>query len=286
MDEILNEVTVFVPDLVVRVTKNLIGAPWTMRVHLKDVGHRRDIVTDFDVLTEEHLRAALHDRFPSIGFVGEEQGSAGQSELHWVVDPIDGTSNFVAGYPHFATSVALVRGSEAIYGCVYDPSLGELFHGARGRGAYLGDTPLRPLRAQPLDELLLAIGLGNDDDRANLMIGLLSRLRKRVQGFRNTGCASLDLAYVAAGRFGCFAHPYLKPWDCNAGVLIVQEAGGRAEEIKELRTPQTRALAVGHSAIVRPVVKAMKSVLAADGECRVPIAGRRGLSSHIGTLEP
>lgn len=265
MEDVLTEVAAFVPDLVVRATRNLIGPPEALAVHVKNPGYRRDLVTDLDVRTEQHLRTALHERFPAIGFIGEEEGGAAGTGLNWVVDPIDGTANYVAGYPRFATSVALVRRSEVVYGCIYDPSLGELFHAARGRGAHLGDQPLRPLRAQPLDEVLCAVGLGNDDDRARLMIDVLSRLRKRFQGIRNTGCASLDLAYVAAGRFGCFLHPYLKPWDCDAGLLIVEEAGGRAEEIEELRTPQTRALAVGHAAVVEPVVKELKSVLTADG---------------------
>ncbi|MBN9213751.1 MAG: inositol monophosphatase [Microbacterium sp. SCN 70-200] len=191
-----------------------------------------DIVTDADREVEQLIRARLAEARPEDGFLGEESGAErGSSEVTWVVDPIDGTVNYAYGIPHYAVSIAAVTGEPtpeewtAQVGVVFTPMLGELFRAARGSGAWLGDQRLAVSTVTDAGALL-ATGFGYDPATH---AGDLERVRKVMpiaRDLRRAGAASLDLAYVAAGRLDGYFERGLHPWDHAAGALLVSEAGG------------------------------------------------------------
>ena len=191
-----------------------------------------DIVTEADREVERLIRDRLETERPGDGFYGEETGAeAGTSGLTWVVDPIDGTVNYLYGIPHYAVSIALVSGEpvasqwEQQVGVVFNPATGELFHATRGGGAWLGDQRLAV--GEPTEAgALVATGFGYDPATHD---GDFARLRKVMpfaRDIRRAGAASLDLAYVAAGRLDGYFERGLHPWDHAAGGLLVLEAGG------------------------------------------------------------
>jgi len=191
-----------------------------------------DIVTEADREVEALIRARLSAARPGDGFLGEETGAErGATEVTWVVDPIDGTVNYAYGIPHYAVSIAAVTGEPvpdswtAEVGVVYDPAVGELFHAVRGGGAWLADRRLVVSSPSPAGALL-ATGFGYDPATH---AGDLERVRKVMplaRDLRRAGAASLDLAYVAAGRLDGYFERGLQPWDHAAGGLMVTEAGG------------------------------------------------------------
>jgi myo-inositol-1(or 4)-monophosphatase len=187
-----------------------------------------DLVTDADRASEEALLAFLRERHPTHAILAEESGaSAGTNSLRWLVDPLDGTTNYSHRVPHFCVSVAVEGPGGILAGAVYDPMLDELFSAARGEGATLNGRPLRASAVASLDKALLCTGFPYDvRERPDGPVGLFNRFILRAQGMRRTGSAAMDLAYVAAGRFDGFFEFGLKPWDIAAGSLLVEEAGG------------------------------------------------------------
>lgn len=228
---------------------------------LKKGDHRRDFYTVLDRKAEAFLRDELKPRFERIGFLGEEFNpeAAKLGDVYWVMDALDGTLNMSKRMPHFAISIALVYRDYTLYGCIYDPSMRELFSCRRGRGVYLGDIKLPQLGPTTLAEELVSMGHGYDDAKARVAMRVAEDLQGRVRGVRQTGCASLDLAYVAAARFGAFFHPYLKRWDRSAGELMAVEVGARVDAITELATHNTQALVVSnpwiHDEVCKPFEK-------------------------------
>ncbi len=193
-----------------------------------------DFVSAADLKAERVLREELGRARPGFGFLLEETGVVAGDDPHhrWIVDPLDGTTNFLHGLPHFAISIALERADEIVAGVVYDPIKDELFWAERGVGAYLNDRRLRVSSRRRLDEALLATGIpfrGHGDRRSYL--AQLDAAMEATAGVRRFGAASLDLAYVAAGRYDGFWESHLSPWDIAAGVLLVREAGGYVSEI-------------------------------------------------------
>ena len=191
-----------------------------------------DIVTEADRETDRFIRDALAAARPDDGFFGEESGAeVGSSGLTWIVDPIDGTVNFLYGIPHYAVSIAVVEGEpdplrwKALAGAVVNPASGELFTATEGGGAFLGEQSIRV--APPVDLSLALVGTGfayASDVRAEqgaLVAGLLSQVRD----VRRLGTASLDLCFVACGRLNAYFERTLSPWDHAAGALIAREAG-------------------------------------------------------------
>ena len=189
-----------------------------------------DFVSAADLRAEKILREELGRARPGYGFLMEESGrreATDPSGRCWVADPLDGTTNFLHGLPHFAVSIALQEGSEILAGVVYDPIKEDLFYAEKGGGAFLNDRRMRVSSRRALDSALIATGLpfkGRDQD--SCLSAELEAVMSETAGVRRWGAAALDLAYVAAGRYDGFWERGLAPWDTAAGLLLVREAGG------------------------------------------------------------
>ncbi len=192
-----------------------------------------DIVTEADREVEQLIRARLLVARPDDGFLGEESDpQPAASGLTWVVDPIDGTVNYACGIPFYAVSIAVVEGEAntddwtALAGAVFNPAIGELFTAARGAGAHLGGARLQVNRSANAAGALLATGFGYDPKTHAPQLERIARAMPLARDLRRLGAASLDLAYVAAGRLDGYFEKGLQPWDHAAGALLVSEAGG------------------------------------------------------------
>ena len=191
-----------------------------------------DLVTAADRASETLIRRRIREQFPSHDVLGEEQGLNDQgSDYRWYVDPLDGTTNFAHGYPVFCVSLALEHRSAAsasrIAAVVYDPTRDELFTAEKGRGAHLNGEPVHVSKAAHLHDCLVATGFPSRKRHKNPNIHFYHQITLRTHGVRRAGSAALDLCMVACGRFDGFWEFNLNPWDTAAGVLIVEEAGGR-----------------------------------------------------------
>jgi myo-inositol-1(or 4)-monophosphatase len=204
-----------------------------------------NFVTKADKRAEEMLHDDLTKARPGYGFVGEEGGNRdGADKSHtWIVDPLDGTTNFLHGIPHFAISIGLQREGVVIAGLIYNPANDDLFIAERGKGAFLNDARLRVAGRRQLNECVIACGLphiGRGDHA--LSRDEMTELQPRVAGLRRFGSAALDMAYIAAGRFDGYWERNLQPWDLAAGTIIVREAGGIVSGL----TGDDDALKTGH----------------------------------------
>lgn len=188
---------------------------------------KNDVVSEADRAAEATIRAELDARFPQYGFVGEEGGSHGRGDIRWIVDPLDGTLNFVQGFPHWCVSVALWDAEGPVVGCVLDPLREDCFLALRGLGATWNGKPMRVSMQAGLDGAFLATGFAFQlGERWPAFNAALGRVFPRAKGIRRAGSAALDLAHVACGIFDGYFELGLKPWDIAAGALLVQEAGG------------------------------------------------------------
>jgi myo-inositol-1(or 4)-monophosphatase len=198
-----------------------------LQVSIKGPG---DFVSAADRRAEQILREELSRARPGFAFLLEESGAIGGEETdhRWIVDPLDGTTNFLHAMPHFAISIALERRGELVAGVVYDPIKDEMFCAEKGAGAYLNDRRLRVSRRSELSSCLIGTGIPVLDwpGRAKGFLPQLERISDHVAGIRRLGTASLDLAYVASGRLDGFWEYGLKPWDMAAGIVLIREAGG------------------------------------------------------------
>ena len=196
----------------------------------KEVSYKESssLVTDVDPLAERYIRDALAKEFPDVGFLGEELGgTGGNGGLRWIVDPIDGTRNYVANLPHFAISAALADGPEVLLGVTYDPMRDEAFHAVKGQGAFLNGSPLSITKHISVAESILGIDIGGMDKKALEAFKLIEALWPGLQSVRIMGSATLGLGYAAAGRLDIYFHHTMGPWDLAAGLLLVREAGGQ-----------------------------------------------------------
>ncbi|NIY80149.1 inositol monophosphatase [Celeribacter sp. HF31] len=193
-----------------------------------------DFVSKADIRAEEIIRDMLMEARPNYGWTGEESKSVEGKDptRRWIVDPLDGTTNFLHGLPHWAVSIALEHKGEIVSGVVFDPAKGELFWAEKGNGAWMNDTRIRVSGRTKMIESIFATGLPFGG-RADLPETLrdLARLLPATAGVRRWGSAALDLAYVAAGRYDGFWERRLNAWDMAAGVLLVKEAGGFVEAL-------------------------------------------------------
>lgn len=212
-----------------------------------------DFVSAADIRAEQELRKALSRDRPEYGFLMEEssaQAPRGDCERRWIVDPLDGTTNFLHGLPHFAISIALEERGEILAGLIYDPLKDETFYAEKGIGAYLNDRRIRVSSRSRMEECLIATGTpykGHGD--GPVFLAEMDAVMQATAGIRRWGTASLDLAYVAAGRLDGFWERDLSPWDIAAGIIIVREAGGFVTQIDG-----------------RPIRSDSPSILAANGE--------------------
>jgi len=188
---------------------------------------KNDYVSDADRASEAAIRAELDRRFPQYSFLGEETGSFGENDRLWIVDPLDGTLNFVQGFPHWCVSVALWDAQGPVIGCVWDPLREDLFVATRGEGATWNGQPMSISSQVGLDGAFLATGFAYQlGERFQIYNRALETAFYRAKGIRRAGSAALDLSHVAAGIYDGFFEMGLQKWDMAAGVLLVQEAGG------------------------------------------------------------
>lgn len=186
-----------------------------------------DFVTEVDRAAEAAIIEVLHDAYPQHAILAEESGESGESEFQWIIDPLDGTTNFIHGFPQYAISIALARNGTLEQAVVYDPTRNELFAASKGSGAYLNDRRIRVSKRIRLSESLLGTGFPyREFDRIDAYLGAFRELSQKAAGIRRPGAAALDLAYVACGRLDGFWEMGLQPWDMAAGALLIQEAGG------------------------------------------------------------
>lgn len=190
-----------------------------------------DFVTEVDQAAEQAIIDVLHQAYPDHAFLCEESGASAnlndQNEFVWIIDPLDGTTNFIHGFPQYCVSIALQHRGQITQAVVYDPTRNDLFTATKGAGAYLNDKRLRVSKRDRLADGLIGTGFPyRDMERLEQYIDMFRIMAQRCAGLRRPGAAALDLAYVAAGRLDGFFEKGLKPWDMAAGALLVTEAGG------------------------------------------------------------
>ncbi|MBV8649651.1 inositol monophosphatase family protein [Paludibacterium sp.] len=198
----------------------------TIRVERKK---HNDFVSEVDRAAEETIIETILEAYPKHGILAEESGAkgVGQAEYEWIIDPIDGTTNFIHGHTQYAVSIALAHKGQIQQGVVYDPNRNDLFTASRGVGAFLNDRRIRVSKRTNLNECVIATGFPVvDQSYIDTYLGMLKDVIARTAGVRREGAAALDLCNVACGRVDGFWEFNLKPWDIAAGSLIIQEAGG------------------------------------------------------------
>ena len=190
-----------------------------------------NLVTEADLKSEAIIKKAIRKRYPNHTILAEESGLEERGDIRWVIDPLDGTTNFAHGLPWFCTSLALEVEGEIVLGIVYNPVLKECFSAIKEKGAFLNQKPIRVSQTKELGKALLATGFPYDIQQNPEPV--MTRFRNMImhaRGVRRAGSAALDLCYIACGRFDGFWEERLHPWDTAAGMLIVQEAGGRVSD--------------------------------------------------------
>jgi len=208
-------------------TGSLVREHGTLTVDAKGFG---DYVTQMDLLVQATLVERLHNAFPNAKFFGEEENARDdiRTGLGFIIDPIDGTTNFIHNFGHCAISVGVCDEGEIVAGVVYDPFADEMFAAQKGKGASLNGEPIRASGAQTLADCLVSVGTNaGRRDRADEAFARMRRLYNVCQDVRRIGAASLDLCYVACGRTDAYCEHDLKPWDYAAGALIAREAGAK-----------------------------------------------------------
>ena len=199
-----------------------------MADHIKVKGPA-DYVTQVDTNVQKFLSEKLYELAPQIQFLGEEEGlHAMSSDTFWILDPVDGTTNLIHDYQHSTVSLGLYEKGEIVMGVIYDPFREEVFYAEKGKGSFRNGEPIHAAQAETLRETIVAIGTAPyQKELAHENFQRFERIFMKCQDIRRTGSAAMDLAYVACGRIGGFFEARLQPWDFAAGMLLVEEAGGR-----------------------------------------------------------
>lgn len=192
----------------------------------------QEVVSDADLMAERIILQEISKAYPQHAVLSEEAGSSGEGDHQWIIDPLDGTHNFVRGSGHFCISIAHRFQGKLENALVYDPLREDLFTATRGKGAYLNDRRIRASQRKHLEGSMVASGLPFfAREKAGIWGQALAELQMHVQDIRITGSAALDMAYVAAGHFDVYFQSELKPWDMAAGTLLIREAGGMIMDI-------------------------------------------------------
>jgi len=218
----------------VRQSSDIVREHWAKPSNVRHKG-RIDLVTQTDLAVEAFLKEKLANLVPGAAFMAEESSESAKEPdgLCWIIDPVDGTTNFVHRIPQVATSVALWNKDHVELGVVNIPMMNECFSAQRGQGAYLNGTPINVSRAETLGDALVATGFPYDfSGRLDRILERLSLVLPKGRGLRRIGAAAVDMAYVACGRLDMFYEEGLKPWDFAAGLLLVEEAGGRVTNLR------------------------------------------------------
>ncbi|MBK1693906.1 inositol monophosphatase [Chromatium weissei] len=222
---------------------------------------RNDFVSDMDRAAEATIIQELRNRFPDHAILAEESGEQnGNSEYQWIIDPLDGTTNYLHGFPQFSISIALKYRGQLECGVVYDPMREELFTAARGQGAQLNDRKLRVATRSSLEGALIGTGFPFRDQRyIDAYLGMFKAMTLSTAGIRRPGSAALDLAYVAAGRTDGFWELGLSEWDCAAGALLILEAGGTITDFEgKNRFLETGNMVAGNFRVHRAMLELIK----------------------------
>jgi myo-inositol-1(or 4)-monophosphatase len=195
---------------------------------------RNDFVTQVDRAAEAAIIEVIRDHHPDHAILGEETGSSGDHEYQWIIDPLDGTTNYLHGFPVFAVSIAVAHRGELQHGVVYDPMRQEIFSASRGQGAQLDGRRIRVSKRTSLQQSLIATGFPYRAklEHADRYLAMMRDVMFETAGIRRPGSAALDLCYVAAGRVDGFWELGLAKWDIAAGALIIREAGGRISDLR------------------------------------------------------
>jgi len=193
-----------------------------------------DYVTEIDKACEQLIINSIKKHFPDHEILAEESGKNQNTHSYcWIIDPLDGTTNFIHGYPHSSVSIALQKETEMIFGVIYDPYRDELYHAEKGSGAYCNQNRIHVSQQANINNCLIATGFPfKNRHLLELYWKVLSAIFMEVSGIRRTGSAALDLAYVACGRFDGFWELKLSPWDIAAGSIIIEEAGGEITDFE------------------------------------------------------
>ncbi len=222
---------------------------------------RNDFVSEADLKSEEVIKNVLLSFDASIGFLGEEGGGNTDMEFYWVVDPLDGTKNFLHGFPFFSISIALMQKSKPMAGLIYEPIRGDIFHAILGKGAYLNGKKIQmvPIKERRLS--LIATGFPfKKKDKLDSYLKVFKEVFSRFSGIRRAGSAALDLAYTAKGTFSGFFEYGLSLWDIAAGTLIVQEAGGSIKDFEGKENYfSTGNIIAGEKEVVESLLEIIKS---------------------------
>lgn len=192
-----------------------------------------DFVSEVDRAAEQTIIQTLLEAYPDHAILAEESGNHGASEFVWIIDPLDGTTNFLHGFPQFAVSIALQHKGVITQAVVYDPVRNELFTATRGRGAFLNDKRIRVTRRVNLADSLIGTGFPYTKfEHLDAYLGIFKDLMQKTSGLRRPGSAALDLAWMAAGRYDGFFETGLHVWDIAAGTLLITEAGGMVSDLQ------------------------------------------------------
>lgn len=221
-----------------------------------------DLVTEADLQSEKTILDIVGRHFPRDSIIAEEAGEYGHlPERVWLIDPLDGTTNFTHNFPFFAVSIALEVEKELVLGVVFNPSMDEYFEAVRGLGTTFNNHPIGVSQTAKLGDALLATGFPYDvHEKPDGVLGRFKRMIVGAQGIRRPGSAAIDLCYVADGRFDGFWEEGLKPWDTAAGILIVQEAGGRVSTFEgELCSPYSKSIVASNSFIHEEMTRLLSS---------------------------
>lgn len=219
-----------------------------------------DLVTEADFQVERTVLGIIRRHFPQDNILSEETGEQKEaSERTWLIDPLDGTTNFVHGFPFFAISIALEVENEIVLGIVHNPYFDEHFEALKGIGSFLSKRPIKVSQTQSLGESLLATGFPyNIHEKPESILELFKKMVVTAQGVRRPGSAALDLCYVAAGRLDGFWEEGLKPWDTAAGTVIVREAGGILTTFRgEPYTPYSKSVVAANPFIHHMMIKVL-----------------------------
>lgn len=242
---------------------------WADRITAREKGPK-DLVTEADIASQQAIRQVLLSAFPDHQFLGEESETETESTsnggehagFRWIVDPLDGTLNYVRGMPSYSVSIALEQNSNVLVGVVFDPLLDECFVAAQGRGAALNGKPLRSSSCRSLSQALVAISFSADVPRGSIEVRRFIEALHAAQSVRRTGSAALNLCYVAAGRLDAYFASSVKSWDVAAGILIAREAGAVVTSIRggefDLGHPDLAAAATAdvHADLLRALSRA------------------------------